>query len=94
MTKQAELIDVAEAILDGAASEYLDDNLATAAAVEAYAENGMGLLLTTAQAQKIKDTCVNWIFGVQFGELDGVEDYYYHVTKPLIETYNWQIRRR
>lgn len=55
------LYEIAEAIMDSAAAEYRDENLATAAAVEDYAFNAMGINITTAQAELIRSTLQSYI---------------------------------
>ena len=81
MTKK--LYHIAEAILDSAIEEYRDINLADADVVQAYAEMGMGIVLTDRHAEEVKNTCVNWIEAVKSGDLHGTNDYYYHVIDIL-----------
>ncbi|UYB71586.1 hypothetical protein NBH81_03550 [Aeromonas veronii] len=55
------LYEIAEAIMDSAAAEYRDENLATAAAVEDYAFNAMGVAIATEQAELIRSTLQDYI---------------------------------
>ncbi|MFR9719888.1 hypothetical protein ACL00X_11080 [Aeromonas diversa] len=55
------LYEIAEAIMDSAAAEYRDENLATAVAVEDYAFNAMGVNITTEQAELIRSTLQSYI---------------------------------
>lgn len=75
-----QLLDVAEGILDSAASEYLEYNLASVENVQAYAENGCGIYLSDSEAQKVLYICKAWIKS----DLNDDNDYYYAVKKPLL----------
>ena len=77
------LLAVAEGILDPAAEEHLDINLEDAVAVKAYAEHGMGILLSDDEADRILDICRGWLSGTADGTLNGTDDYYHHVEQPL-----------
>ena len=55
MTKK--LLQVAEAVMDSAAEEYREANLSSIESVQDYAENGMGIVLNDAEAQKILSVC-------------------------------------
>jgi hypothetical protein len=81
MTK---LLQVAEGILDSAAEEYIADNLASVESVKQYAEGGCDIYLTNEEAKQVFSTCKAWIEGTESGELNGTNDYYYTVKKPLL----------
>jgi hypothetical protein len=77
------LLTVAEAILDSAIEDYRDVNLKDVTAVQAYAENGMETVLDDAEADTIRAVCWKWLRGVDSGILNGTDDYYHHVERPL-----------
>jgi len=80
----SKLLNVAEGILDSAASECLEENLSSIESVQAYAENGMDVVLSNDESSKVLNVCKSWITGVESGELNGTNDYYYTVKKPLL----------
>ena len=55
------LYEIAEAIMDPAAAEWRDENLADAATVEDYAFNAMGVVITPEQAEKIRSALQDYI---------------------------------
>ena len=57
-TKRSNLKKVAEGICDSAASESFESNTESFEAVQAYAENGLAILLTDEQAEKVRDVCL------------------------------------
>jgi hypothetical protein len=75
------MLTVAEGILDSAASEYRDTNLADASAVEAYAELGCKISLTLEECEKVRTACMDYIAN------SGNEsnDYFQMVVVPLSE---------
>ena len=77
----ADLVAVAEAILD--AKEFLAENTKSIATVQAYAENGMGITLSSEQAKSILYAILLWQWGTEQGELNGTDAYYYTITAPL-----------
>ena len=77
------LLDVAEGILDPAADEYREINLKDTEAVQAYAENGMGVLLSDGEANRIMYVCNQWLSDMTDGTCNGAHDYYDRVERPL-----------
>ena len=77
------LLTVAEAILDSAAEEYRDANLANIEGVQAYAENGMNVQLSDTEAHLIMYVCKEWLSLPQSPWVNG--NYYYHIVveRPL-----------
>ena len=72
------LLNIAEGILDSdACSEILEEGIE---GVILYAENGCGLYLNLAQADRILNVCKNW---TENGH--GTNDYYYNVIRALRE---------
>lgn len=57
------LLEVAEGILDGAASEYRETNLADAVAVQQYADAAMGIDLALNEAEQVLSACKAWVTG-------------------------------
>jgi hypothetical protein len=80
----SKLLKVAEGILDSAASECLEDNLSSTDSVQAYAENGCDVNLSGDEAKVVLEACIAWVDGTESGKLNGTNDYYYTVTKPLL----------
>ncbi len=80
----SKLLEVAEGILDSAASEYLESNLASVDSVQAYAENACEIYLSDGEAEQILNACKAWVEGSESGKLNGTNDYYYTVKKPLL----------
>lgn len=78
------LLKVAEGILDKAAEEYIIENLLSTESVRAYAENGCDITLLNEDAEKVFTACCQWTSGVESGELNGSNDYYSTVKKPLL----------
>jgi hypothetical protein len=78
------LLKVAEGILDSAASEHLEDNLSSINSVQAYAENGCEIPLSDDEAKNVLNACKAWVDGTERGKLNGSNDYYYAVKKPLL----------
>lgn len=78
---EKDLLAVAEGILD--AKEFIKDNLKTQKSVQAYAENGLGFTLTREEAQAVMYVCLAWLWGTEHDELNGTDDYYHTVEKPL-----------
>ena len=76
---------VAEGILDGAAEEYLEANISSADAVAAYAFSGLGIVLGTADAERVLAACRAWVAGTKGGTLNGSHDYYHTVEEKLTE---------
>ncbi|NCC65371.1 MAG: hypothetical protein EOM15_12015 [Spirochaetia bacterium] len=75
------LLAVAEGILD--AKEFLAENTSSVDAVKAYAENGLDMEITCAEAELILNTLQAWERGTAQGELNGTDDYYRTVVEPL-----------
>ena len=73
-------LKVAQGILD--CDDYLQENLASAEAVQAYADS-MDITLSDDAANKILEVCTAWVEGTGNGDLNGSHDYYYTVSKPL-----------
>ena len=63
--------EIADAIMDSAASEYRAFNLANAKAVENYAFNGMDIVISEAEATAILTACRSYISCTEGGEFDG-----------------------
>ncbi|MFK8259695.1 helix-turn-helix domain-containing protein [Erwinia sp. AnSW2-5] len=80
---ESQLLNVAEAIMDSAASEYRATNLLNAEAVQAYAENGMDIYLSTEEAQTILDVCGPLAARESNGEIISDNDWHHEFTKPL-----------
>ena len=59
----SKLLEVAEGILDSAASEYLESNLASVDSVQAYAENACEIYLSDGEAEQILNACKAWVEG-------------------------------
>lgn len=76
------LVVVFEGILDE--KEFLDFNTSCIETVQAYAENGMGVYLTRAEAKMVREALLNWVEGTESGALNGTDDYY-TIIKPLEE---------
>lgn len=49
---------VAESILDSAAAEYLDENLASVEAVQEYGSEALGIYLSDEEASKVRTACL------------------------------------
>ena len=81
--KMTNLLNIAEGILDSAASEYLDSNLESIKSVKQYAEGALDVYHSDSEAEKIHAACTAWVKGIESGELHGSNDYYYTVEKPL-----------
>ncbi|OEE38265.1 hypothetical protein A1QO_02490 [Vibrio genomosp. F10 str. ZF-129] len=77
------LLEVAEGILDNAAQEYINENLSSLESVKAYG-NGCDIYLSDAEAKQVFDVCKTWLCGTESGELNGTNDYYHTVKKPLL----------
>jgi hypothetical protein len=77
------LLTVAEGILDSAASEHLASNLESTDTVQEYAEHGCDINLDMDEAEKVLSVCNAWVKGTESGELNGTNDYFYTVEKPL-----------
>ena len=82
-----EFLKVAKGILDDAAEESLEVNLASADAVQAYADS-INVALSDEAALKIIEVCNAWIDGTSSGILNGSHDFYYTVSQPLDELEN------
>lgn len=78
------LLYVAESILDSAAIEYAGENLESVKSVQVYAENRCDITLSDSEAEKVLAACKAWVDGTESGELNGTNDYYYTVKKPLL----------
>ena len=74
---------VANGIMDSAASEYLTINLADASAVQQYAEGGLGIYLTDAEAEKVLAVCTAMQSRIDAGEIPTTDDWYHDYEKPL-----------
>jgi hypothetical protein len=76
------LITVAEAILDEAAEEHRDQNLANKESVARYADS-INIQLTDYHADAVLTVCKLWIENTEEGNWNGTGDYYEYVTEPL-----------
>ena len=76
------LITVAEAILDEAAEEYRDENLANIESVARYADS-INIQLSDYHAEAVLVVCKLWIENTEEDNWNGTNDYYHHVTTPL-----------
>jgi hypothetical protein len=76
------LITVAEAILDEAAEEYRDQNLANKESVARYADS-INIQLTDYHADAVLTVCKLWIENTEEDHWNGTDDYEEHVTEPL-----------
>ena len=76
------LITVAEAILDEAAEEHRDENLASRESVARYADS-INIQLTDYHADAVLTVCKLWIENTKEGRWNGTNDYYHYVTTPL-----------
>ena len=77
------LLNIAEAILDSAAREYRDDNLASTEAVQNYADGAFNSYITKDEANQVRDVCLTWINLSADGNIPGTQDYYDVVTSKL-----------
>ena len=78
---EKDLLAVAEGILD--AKEFLTENTKSIEAVQAYAENGLGFMITGEEAQAVLYAVLSWTWGTEHGELNGTDDYYCTLVEPL-----------
>lgn len=62
---------IADAIMDPAAEEYREFNLANAKAVEDYAFNGMDIVISTKEAEAILKACKEYLAIVEGEGFDG-----------------------
>lgn len=76
-----ELLTVAEAILG--AVEYRQSNLASAESVQDYAENACSISIPTADAERIRSVCTQYVAHVESHGTMRTTDYYYIVEEPL-----------
>jgi hypothetical protein len=76
------LITVAEAILDEAAEEHRDENLANKESVARYADS-INIHLSDYHAWAVLSVCKLWIENTEEGRWNGTDDYYHYVTEPL-----------
>lgn len=79
------LLTVAEGIMDSAAAEYRAENLSSAKSVQAYAENGLNVSLSTEQAKRIMDICQPLANRMDSGEVISENDWFHEFTRPLSE---------
>ena len=52
---------VAEGLLDSAARKYRKKNLSSASTVQQYADAGMGISMSGAEAERIRVACQSWL---------------------------------
>ena len=76
------LITVAEAILDEAAEEHRDQNLANKESVARYADS-INIQLSDYHAGAVLTVCKLWIENTEEDNWNGTDDYYEYVTTPL-----------
>jgi hypothetical protein len=76
------LITVAEAILDEAAEEHRDQNLANKESVARYADS-IDIQLSDYHADAVLTVCKLWIENTEEDHWNGTDDYYEYVTTPL-----------
>lgn len=76
------LVTVAEAILDDAAAEHRDENLANKESVVRYADS-INIQLSDYHADRVLTVCKLWIENTEEGYWNGTDDYEEHVTEPL-----------
>ncbi|MBY0419376.1 MAG: hypothetical protein K2W88_15100 [Pararheinheimera sp.] len=77
------LLLVAEGILDLAAKDSAEENTSSVEAVQRYAD-ACDVALTKGEAEQVMSACKAWLAGTERGELNGTNDYYYTVKKPLL----------
>ena len=82
------LFIIADGILDSAAEEYLIDQEdgspgtnRTIEGITGYAENWCDMIITEADAERIKK-CIDWYINYDGNTMDN--DYYFNVKKPLM----------
>jgi hypothetical protein len=63
---ESDMLYVAEGILDEAAKEYREENLASAAAVAQYAFGGCDIVLTEEECEKVLAACRAWLASDRF----------------------------
>ena len=76
-------LKVFEAIIDEAASEYFSENTKDAEAVKEYAENGMNIYLSDAEAEFILGYLRDYQRQYEEGMIISSGDYYHDFEKPL-----------
>jgi hypothetical protein len=76
---RSNMLTVAEGILDSAAAEYRETNLASWESVDAYASNGCEIELTQAECSKVLAACREYIAA----DVLSSNDYYTIIESPL-----------
>tara|TARA_Y100001934_G_scaffold39147_1_gene45968 strand:+ start:168 stop:446 length:279 start_codon:yes stop_codon:yes gene_type:complete len=76
----ANLLDIAESILDGAVRET---NLASAEAVQAYADFAFDCEITDKEANQVRNVCLAWVKLSANSNIPGSQEYFETVTSQL-----------